>query len=240
MKKALVFALFCLSTALSAQVSGVVLYEEKVNLHRNLPPEAENMKAMIPEFSTQKTELLFTETETLYQNVEEEEDEISNGGMVMKFKRPVAIFYRNFEQGTKVDFREFFGKRILVVDSVKAAPWKLLGKTLSILDHECMGATWNDTTNERRITAWFTDALPVTAGPAAFYGLPGLILALDINDGEQVMVATKIEMRPIKAGEIEVPKKGEKMTDAEYQKYMDDKMKEYGGKGGKGARMFRG
>ncbi|MBK6929758.1 MAG: hypothetical protein IPH12_02460 [Saprospirales bacterium] len=70
-----------LGTALTAQkTTGVIQFEEKMNMHRNLPLDAGDMRAMIPEFRIMKSELLFTGTESLYRNVEEEEDDTEMGG----------------------------------------------------------------------------------------------------------------------------------------------------------------
>ena len=82
-----------LGTALTAQkTTGVIQFEEKMNMHRNLPPDAGDMRAMIPEFRIMKSELLFTGTESLYRNVEEEEDdtEMGGGGVMIRMQRPDA------------------------------------------------------------------------------------------------------------------------------------------------------
>ena len=108
----LLFALFAPLFTFAQQNEGVIHFEEKVNVHRTLPPEAADMKAMIPEFRTHQSELLFNATESLYRNVEEEEDDDAGegGGVVMRIQRPEATFYRNFATQRKVDYREFFGK----------------------------------------------------------------------------------------------------------------------------------
>ena len=38
---------------------GIIIFEEKVNVHRTLPPDAEDMKAMIPEFRTHQRDCFF-------------------------------------------------------------------------------------------------------------------------------------------------------------------------------------
>src|SRR6185436_6619904 len=54
---------------------GIITYETKINLHRTLPKEREEMKKMIPEFRVSQQELYFNVDESLYKNVEEDEDE---------------------------------------------------------------------------------------------------------------------------------------------------------------------
>lgn len=224
---------FLFATLASAQNNeGVIQFEEKINVHRSLPPDAEDMKAMIPEFRTHKSELLFNATESLYRNVEEEEDEppTEGGGVVMRIQRPEATFYRNFTTHRKVDYREFFGKNYLIEDTLAGSNWKLGSETKQILGYNCLKATTTDTVRKREITAWFTDALSLSSGPSQFGQLPGLILEIDINNGEIVMSAQKVEFKKLKKGEIEAPKKGEKITEAEFQKRMAERMRENGGR----------
>lgn len=226
------FFAFLAFAAFGQQSEGVISFDQKVNMHRSLPPDAADMKAMIPEFRVTKSELIFSATESLYHDLpEEEEDEPAQGGpMVIRMQRPEAIFYRNYDAGRKTDYREFFGKNYLIEDTLSAPGWKITGQTKSILGYNCMQATMQDTVRKRQISAWFADALPLPAGPAGFGQLPGTILELDINDGEMIFTATKVEFRKLKKKEIEVPKKGEKMSDADFQKMVAEQMKQNGGR----------
>ncbi|GAB4495608.1 MAG: hypothetical protein OHK0019_25150 [Saprospiraceae bacterium] len=224
--------LFLPFAAFSQNNEGIILFEEKVNVHRSLPPDAEDMKAMIPEFRIHQSELLFNATESLYRNVEEEEEDepAVGGGVTMRIQRPEMIFYRNFSTKRKTDFREFMGKYYLIEDSLKGGNWKLTGQSKQVLGYNCMSATTTDTVRKREITAWFTDALSLSAGPQHFGQLPGMILEIDINNGETVLAAKKVEFKKLKKGELEAPKKGEKITEAEFQKKMSDFLRENGGR----------
>lgn len=69
-----------------------------------------------------------------------------------------------------------------------------------------------------RITiAWYAPSMPYSFGPKNFSGLPGLVLELQEN--EVVLYLTKIEFLDSEA-KIEVPDKGIKMTEKEYEKYL--------------------
>ncbi|MBX2893347.1 MAG: GLPGLI family protein [Saprospiraceae bacterium] len=225
-------ALFIPAFAFSQQNEGIVLFEEKVNIHRTLPPDAEDMKAMIPEHRIHKSELLFNATESLYRNVEEDDDEPmgGEGGMVLRVQRPEATSYRNFKTQRKADYREFFGKNYLIEDTLVSANWKLTLETKEILDYNCMKATTTDTVRKREIVAWFADALPLAAGPAQFGQLPGMILEIDINNGETIIAAQKIDFKKLKKGDLTPPKKGEKITEAAFQKLVEERLRENGGR----------
>jgi GLPGLI family protein len=218
--------------AFAQKNEGIILFEEKVNVHRTLPPDAEDMKAMIPEFRTHQSELLFNETESLYRNVEEDDDDdvASGGGVVMRIQRPEATFYRNFTTKRKVDYREFMGKNYLIEDTLAGGNWKMTNETKQVLGYNCMKATTSDTMRKREITAWFTDGLPLASGPSQFGQLPGMILEIDINEGEIVVAAKKVDFKKLKKGELAAPKKGEKITEAEYLKRLAEVLRENGGR----------
>lgn len=229
------------ATLHAQKTEGTIQFEEKMNMHRNLPPDAGDMKAMIPEFRVLKSELLFSATESLYRNVEEEEEdeEMGNGQVMIRMQRPETYYYRNFSTGRKTDQREFMGKNYLIEDAIGQAPWKVSGDTREVLGYNCMKAVWTDTTGgrQRNIVAWFAPDLAVSAGPTTYGQLPGMILAVDINNGEIQLTAQKIDLSPLKKGAIEAPKKGEKTTQADFQKMMDERMRSMGG--GSGIRIIR-
>ncbi|MCC6412283.1 MAG: GLPGLI family protein [Saprospiraceae bacterium] len=211
---------------------GVILFEERINLHRSIPEEDAEMKAMVPEFRVAQSELLFTKTESLYRNIEEEEEDEDMGGngMVMRIQRPESIFYRNFATGRKTDLRDMGGERYLVEGELDKTAWKMTGESKTILGYNCLKATTRDTVRNRDVTAWFTDALPLSSGPAQFYQLPGMVLAVDINNGEYNLTALKVDFRKLKKGDMEVPTKGKKMTQAEFDAMMAATLKANGGK----------
>src|SRR5262249_31664243 len=78
------------------------------------------------------------------------------------------------------------------------------------------------------ITAWYTDKIRPFLGPERFQTLPGTILAVDVNNGERVIVAQSIEFRPLKKNELKAPTKGMKVSQAEYRALVDDQMKKMG------------
>ncbi len=90
------------------------------------------------------------------------------------------------------------------------------------------------------VVAWYTPQVPINQGPDDFWGLPGLIL--EVNADKTTILCTKIVMNPEEKEELEKPKKGEEVTQAEYNDIITKKMEEmrqmYGGRGrgGRGRR----
>lgn len=216
---------------------GVITYEVKVNLHRRLPPERAEMKAMIPEFRTTKDQLFFNASASLFKPLIEDEDdqEISGGGVHMQFRQPNNELYLDQPTGKIVSKQEFMGKDYLMDDSLKVAPWKIGTETRTIQGFLCKQAYYTDDSmpdRKQEVTAWFTDQIRPFLGPERFHSLPGAVLAVDINNGERVIVAAQIEFRALRKNEIKVPTSGQKTTKEDFRKMVDERMKQMGGQGG--------
>lgn len=127
--------------------------------------------------------------------------------------------YRDFDKERKTEIIEMLGRTYIVDDSLNMPRWKIMNQIKDINGHVCMMAVTEDTIRNQKITAWFADDIPVQAGPERYYGLPGLIMELNINEGDVIITATTIEMKPV-AEDLKLPKKlkGRKITDTEYDK----------------------
>lgn len=216
------------TTVAFAQSEGVITYEITVNMHRNLPAEREGMKAMIPEFRTAKQQLFFNANESLYKPlIEDDEEEDVNsspgGGVVHRFRFAGAVNYTNPSQTLFLSQMDVFGKKYLISDTLKPAPWKFGTETKVVQGYECMQAYYT-TANERKqtITAWYTTKLPAMLGPERYNTLPGAVLAVDVNNAERVIVAKTIELRPLTKKEMKVPSDGQKVTPEEFKKIMQE------------------
>lgn len=230
MKKILLLSscLFSFLTVFAQNTEGVITFEEKMNLHRRI--QNEEMKARVPEFRSNNMELIFRGDECIYKAIEEEEDEETNTGNVrMVFRRPNVEIYRNYATSKRVEQRDMMDKKYLIETDIKQTAWKLGTETKKILGYECTQATLNDTARKQELVAWFTMDLPLTAGPQNFGSLPGMILELDINKGEILMFAKKIDLKKVKDNAIKAPTKGDKITEEELKQKRDEMMKRNGG-----------
>lgn len=237
MKKILILSSFLCSilSVFGQNTEGVITFEEKMNLHRRL--QNEEMKARVPEFRSNNMQLVFRGDECIYKAIEEEEDEEANagGGGGFRFRRPNVEIYRNYATNRRIELREMGDKKYLIETDMKQPAWKLGTETKKVMGYECTQATLSDTARKQEIVAWFTMDLPLAAGPQNFGSLPGLILEADINNGETVLFAKKIDLKKIKDNAIKAPSKGDKVTEAEYRAKMDEMRKKMGnGQGGPG------
>ena len=130
--------------------------------------------------------------------------------------------------------------RMFLIEGTVENKWKFTGNQKMILDYPCQEAELEGA--ENKTVVWFTPAIPVQSGPANYIGLPGLVLAVDVNDGKNVITATSVELASVDKSLLEKPSKGKKTTREEFDKIVDEKMKEMGaesGSGGSGTIMIK-
>lgn len=226
-----------------AQQQGVITYENRMNMHMNIPADRQEMKAMIPEFRITKMQLFFNADESLYKPLaEDEEEQFGSGNMRMSFRMPKTEMHTNNTTTAILSQQELMGKKYIIQDSVKMSPWKFGTETKEILGYTCRMAYYTHTmevnsmrmvngalepekkTVTQEITAWYTDQIRPSLGPERYNTLPGTVLALDINNGERVIVARKVELRELKKGELKAPDSGTKVTSEEFKKISEEQM----------------
>jgi GLPGLI family protein len=228
-KKQMLLILLILTSipAVRAQLGeGRVVYKRKVNVHRRL--EDENMKRMVPEFDSARCELLFSSDQSLYRNIKEAEDirdqagQDQNGNVVhMKFGGGDDQTYKNYTSGIMTQQRELGPKKYIIEDSFPHYTWKMGTDTQTIHGYFCKTATTKGRQSSS-VIAWYAESIPCPSGPEEYGGLPGLILRLDINDGELVFSPDNIDTKTPDKGLVRAPTDGKKITRAAFRKLLED------------------
>jgi len=225
------FLLFLPLFSFGQQLEGTVIYEQTIDLHRNLTGERERFKNFVPKSSSTQFELKFNGAASMFKAfVDEENDPGPGSGRGRRFRffgaGAEGDMYRNFTEKRFVSSREFEGKKYLIKGEIEQTPWKITGKSREIAGLPCMQAIYDDTLEQKQLTAWFTPAIPVPAGPSTYGQLPGLIIALDINDGEIVFRPIKIEKDVPKEKDLNEPRKGKEISNEEFKTMLETRMKE--------------
>ncbi|ODS75301.1 MAG: hypothetical protein ABS46_19330 [Cytophagaceae bacterium SCN 52-12] len=147
--------------------------------------------------------LVFTPDKSYYTYVSAQR-EYGDGRFTQKLSEYVIC--RDFAKNVQTDWIEMLGRVYQVEDSIRVPKWKVMNKIKDIQGHVCMMAVTEDTIKNYKITAWFADDIPASVGPGLYFGLPGAILELEANEGDIVLTAKKIELRPV-GDEIQPSKK---------------------------------
>ncbi|RDB06780.1 GLPGLI family protein [Runella aurantiaca] len=130
------------------------------------------------------------------------------------------LIHRNFEQEKLIENHEMLGKTYLLEDSLMTYNWRIQNQIKDVAGYVCMKAETFDPIKNHKITAWFAQDIPVPAGPERYFGLPGLILELDINDGDVIVAAQKVELKNVDK-ELALPKmKGKKIKNNDYDQML--------------------
>ena len=219
-KLVLIIAAITTGNIVTAQVKeGTLLFDQKIDMHRRIPAEDEQMKAMLPHYRTNKYKLFFGDGQSFYKMQEAEPDVTENtngGGIVMKFGGANNEFYRNLNTHMEIDKKELAEKDYLIEDSIHSIKWKLADETKTILGFNCRKAL-GKTERGSDVEAWYTEEIPIASGPDIFSSLPGMILMVDINKGEFVYTATELK-KTVDKKELKVPSKGKKLNTTEFAK----------------------
>ncbi|MBX9779570.1 MAG: GLPGLI family protein [Chitinophagaceae bacterium] len=257
MKITLSAAILFMGTAIMGQQKeGTILYKKMVNMHRTINndqmkamiPEFRTSKHQLLFSDSISVYKLIPEDEA--------PDPFGggNGGMVIRLGGGAdgGELFKNFSQSKSVQANETAGKNFLITDSIRNAAWKLSDETKQILGFTCYKATLKvnapvmrtmtfsttggNTDSSKQTTtapkqievvAWYTNAIPVPAGPDSYGQLPGAILEVNVDNGLTVISATEVKNTVAKK-ELQEPKKGKVITRSEFQKMITEMMSQGG------------
>ena len=211
----------------------------------------QRMQAMLKKQFERTYTLDFTDSESVYKEEESLEspgNTVNSGGMVVMVAGAGGndVLYKNLKENRYANQTDVFSKQFLIKDVLEQPEWTLTKETKNIGNYTCFKATYMRTTRvmssvsssdgsddteettdeevEQEVTAWYTPQIPVKNGPGQYGGLPGLIL--EASDGSETILCSKIVLNPKDGVSIKEPTKGKVVNDEEYEKILEEKMKE--------------
>ncbi|OUR92623.1 GLPGLI family protein [Flavobacteriales bacterium 34_180_T64] len=248
--------LFIVTSVSAQEFQGVATYKSKRKIDIKLDSTQvdtgmhQRMMEMLKKQFEKTYILSFNKEESIYKE-EESLGAPQPQGMVMVMVETGGsdVMYKNTKEERFTNQNESFSKLFLIKDKLEKIEWELGSETKNIGDYTCYKATMkreiedvesgmsfngdkdlsSDPDEEPKmkeitITAWYTPQIAVNNGPGNYFGLPGLIL--EVNDGSETVICSKIVLNPEKKVEITEPTKGKVLTQVAYDKIMDKKMKE--------------
>ena len=222
--------------------SKMTMTMDSTKMSRN---DQKELNAMIRKSMQKEYELRFDKNESLYKEIESlKNDGDSQGIEVIGLGAGTeGGIYKNSKTKSIVETRDLFGKLFLVKDSLVNYKWKLEDETRKIGNYICHKAisvkkqikkiTVLDESGKEKVeekefittlTAWYTPQIPVSTGPASYWGLPGLIMEMD--NGRLSMICSKIILNPQKEVVIKEPSKGKVVSSEEYDTRFMEKVNE--------------
>ena len=237
---ALFLSLTAADTRAQEMLGGMVKYREitQYKFDELFAEHAENPRvkdwlARLPKEGEKARVLYFTEAAALYEEdssapeVAVSRDLQGALARVSFMQQPSAELVRlhyDFGDKKKTEQIDFMARNFVLEGTLESKPWKLTNKQIKVEDYLCMSAELRQ--GEDSIVAWFTPQIPIAAGPDRFYGLPGLVLVVEIN-GETAYMATSVDLTPPHNKSLGKPDEGKKVTPEEFDKIVAEKVKEY-------------
>ncbi len=245
----IIFILFTTSTPILAQnIKGIAYYksfrtyDKKADTISRTPEADKMMQDLLEQLKSQferEYKLTFNGQESIYK-IEpklEAPRPNANSGVTITVGGTGDIEYRNLKDSTFIKQTEIVDKAFLVEDKLKKPDWKLENESKTIGQYVCFKATFSHEENGQKFnsvtkdfdsyiktvvtTVWYTPQIPLSHGPAEHWGLPGLIL--EVNEGELSLLCYKVILNPSEEIHIEIPSKGKKVDQAEYDEISEKK-----------------
>ncbi|WP_299228325.1 GLPGLI family protein [uncultured Psychroserpens sp.] len=244
----------CVAKVGAQEFQGEATYRSKrqVNIEVDSTKVSSSTHQQMMELLKKQFQKTYTLTFNKNESVYKEEETLStpqlggNLGVMVMANSGSDILYKNTKANRYTNQNDVFGKIFLIKDSIQKRDWKLESETKNIGEYTCYKATITrevevmssgisingdkdlskdePTTRTQVITAWYTTQIPVNNGPENYQGLPGLIL--EVNDGSQTLICSKIVLNPEKRIEIKEPTKGKEVDQEQFDVIMAKKRKE--------------
>lgn len=251
-----VFAvLLVFSTLANAQdFTGIATYKtkRKIDIQMDSTQMNSEMHQKMMDMLKKQFEKTFILTFNKEESIYKEEEKLGApqmGGMQMVVVNTGGsdVLYKNTKEERFTNQNDVFGKIFLIKDQLEKEDWQFEADTKNIGEYTCYKATITreqaklvggisvngdkDLSQKKEpemetvtVTAWYTPQIPVNNGPAKYFGLPGLIL--EVNDGSETIICSKLVLNPADKVEISEPKKGKEVNQEEFDKIMEKKLKE--------------
>jgi GLPGLI family protein len=174
-------------------LQGKIHFERKENLHKLFTEENEwtnEFKKQLPKYRTDIFELTFNSKRSLYKMEQEFE---GNSNILDWFNIAKSnIVAQNLEHHKYQAQKIVYENTYQINDSLPQITWKLHNEFRTIAGFTCRKAS-TIVLDSVYIIAFFTDEIPVSAGPESMNGLPGMILGLVVPRLNTTWFATRVD-----------------------------------------------
>lgn len=100
--------------------------------------------------------------------------------------------YQDLSKSVSKSTFEIGGSPVLIQDSLLQVKWKITNEYRNIAGYDCRRAN-GVTLDSVYVVAFYTDQIPLSAGPGTVHGLPGMILGLVVPEQHFNIYATDVK-----------------------------------------------
>ncbi|WP_166332334.1 GLPGLI family protein [Sphingobacterium chungjuense] len=213
---------------------GVITFDKTVHIKNLLKRHVTSLKdgdfqkrfieELIPKVSETivlKKKLSFSGQETNWEPIKETMNPIVTNLLNMGLVDYQNTAYQNIKTDEAQSSFDLAGSNIYVKDSLLNVKWKITDEYREIAGYSCRRAN-GVVLDSVYVVAFYTDQIPLSAGPNVMHGLPGMILGLVVPEQHFNMYATKVDFSsPVIKTNI-----GGKRATAMTRREMEAKMRE--------------
>lgn len=232
---ATVFTTIQLNAQVQFITTGRIEFEKKTNQHAPVLDEPENvwtaeMLKQMPKFVSDIFEIKFTNTKSVYKLAKETP---TNRYMMWGGKpNETDAVVQDLQNAVTTAQKEIFENTYVIKDSIRQLEWKIADETREIAGFECRKAV-TKICDSVYVVAFYTDQIPVSAGPESFGGLPGMILGLAVPRLYTTWFATKVELTTPTPVDLNPKQKGKIVNRTQLSAELSKGLKDWGKEGAK-------
>jgi GLPGLI family protein len=156
--------------------------------------------------------------ESVYKEKAADIPEMTAGNAIVQLGK-VGIIYKNKKTGKRISQEYIVDRKFLLTDNLTTPSW-----TIANDEKEILGFTCKKATNKSGYVAWFCPDIPVDDGPAGYFGLPGLILEIQLSG--KIISASEVTLQCDAQKEIQEPTSGRKISREEFNALVQKKNNE--------------
>lgn len=229
--------------------NGTVEYEKTLNLYALMKKNMDDNDGFVqsifeafkkdnPQFKKLKSTLTFTKDKSLFTPLPDE-NPLKNSFFWegAPTTQQTNVTYTDLGTNTSITQKKVFEEQFLMRDSLRKINWKITSETRDIAGYTCRRANAL-VMDSVYVVAFYTDEIPVSAGPESFTGLPGMILGVALPHENISWFATKVTDMTIPEGKVIPPAKGKAVNKKQLKAKLDDAIGNWGKEGREYLKLF--
>jgi GLPGLI family protein len=223
--------------------TGSIEFERTINMYALIKKEInkdnesymqaafDSYKKNNPQFKKQKSLLTFSRDKALFKPIPDEVAQNNNffWSAAPTTQQPNTVF-TDLAGNMTTTQKNVFEETFLVKDTTRKITWKLTDETREIAGYTCRRAN-AIIMDSVYVVAFYTDKIPVTAGPESFSGLPGMILGVALPHDSMTWFATKVTDEAIQPNTVTPPTKGKAVNNKQLKAKLGEAMSNWGSEG---------
>ncbi len=208
-------------------------YEVRTNVKKKFgeSPWFEQLKDNMPNFRTQYYNYTFANNKSFYK-LSKTDDKARIPDFIDDSNEDNEYF-ADFNTGLVNVKKIVVGTPFYLKDSFPPIEWKLVNENMNIAGFNCRKAV-GKIFDSVYVFAFYSEEIPISGGPCAIGGLPGVIMGMTIPRLFTSWVATKVMVNGVNESIIKPAESKKTQTYGDFRKFILDKTKDWGGDDGDG------